>query len=119
MQRDRAASELELQIIKSLQSSHDFLRTNVEIKKIFDNSRKALVGTITYQRYLLEFLLIHFTCDCDICLTLVDSILQIGEQCDDGNPFSGDGCSYSNCTLETGYTCPVAGTACIAVCGDG
>lgn len=28
-----------------------------------------------------------------------------GEQCDDGNSLSGDGCS-ATCTVESGYTCP-------------
>jgi fibro-slime domain-containing protein len=42
------------------------------------------------------------------------------EQCDDGNTTNGDGCS-STCAVETGYTCPTAGTLCtrLAYCGNG
>lgn len=60
-----------------------------------------------------------------------DRLIRIGEQCDDGNVDSGDGCSNS-CVRELGYTCPcsaepgfVCGTtggiggACGSVCGDG
>lgn len=44
-----------------------------------------------------------------------DSMLQAGEQCDDGNTVSGDGCT-NICTTETGYMCtPV----CDGVRGDG
>ena len=41
-----------------------------------------------------------------------DRILSLGEQCDDGNTLSGDGCS-STCQLESTF---VAG---INICGDG
>lgn len=42
----------------------------------------------------------------------------VGEQCDDGNQTSGDGCS-STCTLESGYACPFPGLPCVAAaCGD-
>ncbi len=46
--------------------------------------------------------------------------LDPGEQCDDGNTVSGDGCSAS-CTIEPFYTCPTPGKACKSsiVCGDG
>ena len=33
------------------------------------------------------------------------------EQCDDGNTNSADGCS-ATCTVESGYTCPTAGSPC-------
>jgi len=50
------------------------------------------------------------TCDFQAGITAYcgDGILQIvdGEQCDDGNTVSGDGCS-SSCVLEPGYTCTV------------
>lgn len=45
-----------------------------------------------------------------------DAVLDVGEDCDDDNATSGDGCS-SNCLFEPGYTCPVVGQACIG-CGD-
>ncbi|MEM9863563.1 MAG: DUF4215 domain-containing protein, partial [Myxococcota bacterium] len=41
-----------------------------------------------------------------------------GEACDDGDTRSGDGCS-SSCEVERGWTCPVAGAACLSACGDG
>jgi fibro-slime domain-containing protein len=41
------------------------------------------------------------------------------ETCDDQNSDGGDGCSAS-CQVEAGWTCPVAGAACVAKeCGDG
>ncbi len=49
-----------------------------------------------------------------------DGVLEPGEQCDDGNEISGDGCT-SLCQLELGWTCPGAGQACQReiTCGDG
>ena len=51
-----------------------------------------------------------------------DGTLQasLGEQCDDGNSVSGDGCS-GVCKIEPYYTCPTAGQPCVTtiVCGDG
>jgi fibro-slime domain-containing protein len=43
-----------------------------------------------------------------------------GEECDDGNKVSGDGCS-ADCTIETDYFCPTPGALCtwMVVCGDG
>ncbi len=56
-----------------------------------------------------------------------NSVLDTGEQCDDGNVAAGDGCS-DTCQTETGYACtaPVAATgttaavasSCTVVCGD-
>src|SRR5262249_960264 len=43
-----------------------------------------------------------------------------GEQCDDANTRSGDGCS-SSCKVETGYICSVTGhnpSRCVLACGD-
>src|SRR5690348_6116771 len=40
-----------------------------------------------------------------------DGVLQDGEQCDDGNGASGDGCS-SACVVETGFTCSGSPSAC-------
>src|SRR5262245_22157629 len=34
-----------------------------------------------------------------------------GEECDDGNADSGDGCD-AQCQLEAGFSCPVPGSAC-------
>jgi cysteine-rich repeat protein len=41
-----------------------------------------------------------------------------GENCDDGNSNSGDGCSGS-CTVENGYTCTGLPSVCTTTCGDG
>ncbi len=62
-------------------------------------------------------------CDCPkIC---GDGHVVPGEQCDDGDGYSGDGCS-SSCTIEPGWSCSFVGgmsfnpSACTAqVCGDG
>ena len=49
-----------------------------------------------------------------------NGIIEIGEECDDGNTISGDGCS-STCFIEPHYTCPVAAKPCVhdVICGDG
>jgi fibro-slime domain-containing protein len=48
-----------------------------------------------------------------------DGHLDPGEECDDGNAVSGDGCA-ATCKLESGWDCPTPGAACVAVvCGDG
>jgi fibro-slime domain-containing protein len=49
-----------------------------------------------------------------------DGVIQPGEQCDDGNTASGDGCSAS-CQIETGFVCPTPGQLCTSTikCGDG
>jgi fibro-slime domain-containing protein len=49
-----------------------------------------------------------------------NGVLDPGEQCDDGNTTSGDGCS-STCQLENGYACGDPDTACVPthVCGNG
>jgi fibro-slime domain-containing protein len=48
-----------------------------------------------------------------------DGVVSLGEQCDDGNAASGDGCS-STCQLEANYTCPTPNAPCVATpCGDG
>ncbi len=49
-----------------------------------------------------------------------DAILGAGEQCDDGNVVSNDGCT-NTCLAEAGYTCPTPGQACkrVSFCGDG
>ncbi|QSQ13154.1 DUF4215 domain-containing protein [Myxococcus landrumensis] len=48
-----------------------------------------------------------------------DGRLQPGEQCDDGNTVSGDGCSATG-TIEAGYLCHVPGRACSlsSLCGN-
>ncbi|MEP7119519.1 MAG: DUF4215 domain-containing protein [Byssovorax sp.] len=55
------------------------------------------------------------------CAKLVcgNGVVSLGEQCDDGNTVSGDGCT-SSCQLEANYTCPAPGSPCVATpCGDG
>jgi cysteine-rich repeat protein len=47
-----------------------------------------------------------------------NGVLEPGQACDDGNTTPGDGCS-ATCTVETGFTCTGAPSACAAVCGDG
>ncbi|TSC22940.1 DUF4215 domain-containing protein [Corallococcus sp. Z5C101001] len=48
-----------------------------------------------------------------------DGRLQPGEQCDDGNTVSGDGCSSTG-TVEPGYLCNVPGNPCslASLCGN-
>src|SRR6185295_13130573 len=50
-----------------------------------------------------------------------DSIVQLGEACDDGNSDGADGCSATCAELENGFACPVPGQRCSStvVCGDG
>jgi cysteine-rich repeat protein len=47
-----------------------------------------------------------------------NSLLNIGEECDDGNTISGDGCS-SLCKIETNkyWDCDLIGTPCLPNCG--
>lgn len=49
-----------------------------------------------------------------------DSLLikVLGEECDDGNIVSGDGCS-GTCKLEVGFSCAGTPTVCFTHCGDG
>lgn len=48
-----------------------------------------------------------------------DGVFGPGEECDDGNVVSSDGCT-GGCLLETGWACTAPGTRCIArQCGDG
>jgi fibro-slime domain-containing protein len=49
-----------------------------------------------------------------------NGVLGLGEECDDGNKNSLDGCS-ATCQTEPGYTCPEPGKICklIEFCGDG
>ena len=47
-----------------------------------------------------------------------DGFKAVDEECDDGNLINLDGCT-SNCKKEIGWTCPVQGTPCIEICGDG
>ncbi len=47
-----------------------------------------------------------------------NGVIELGEQCDDGNATPADGCS-ATCQLEPGWTCAAAGSACTTVCGDG
>ena len=47
-----------------------------------------------------------------------NGLLNTGEECDDSNAISGDGCS-SLCKLETGknWDCDSIGEACLPLCG--
>jgi fibro-slime domain-containing protein len=49
-----------------------------------------------------------------------DGILEVTEQCDDGNTTPGDGCT-AECKLESDWVCPTPGAPCVStvVCGDG
>src|SRR5438309_5057450 len=49
-----------------------------------------------------------------------NSVLDTGEQCDDGNGSAGDGCD-ATCHVELGYVCPTVGAPCVreVYCGDG
>ena len=47
-----------------------------------------------------------------------DGIVVAGEECDDHNPFNGDGCSPF-CTVETGWDCSGSPSVCTPTCGDG
>ncbi len=51
-----------------------------------------------------------------------DGLVDITEQCDDGNATPGDGCS-GICVIEPGYTCPMPGMPCVSTvsqtCGNG
>jgi fibro-slime domain-containing protein len=49
-----------------------------------------------------------------------DGVLDSGEDCDDGNTATAvDGCT-ATCTVDAGWVCPTAGSACLQkVCGDG
>ncbi len=49
----------------------------------------------------------------------LNTAFKAGEQCDDKNTTSGDGCSFNTCQLETGFTCPTPGQPCRSNCGDG
>ena len=55
----------------------------------------------------------------EVPATCGDGTKIAGEACDDGNIFSGDGCS-GTCTVETGYTCMgTTPSVCSTNCGDG
>ena len=47
--------------------------------------------------------------------TCGDGVITGLQECDDGNPFSGDGCSEF-CTLEAGYNCVGAPSVCTEDC---
>ena len=47
-----------------------------------------------------------------------DGLIAGGEQCDDGNATSGDGCS-ATCTVEPGFSCMGSPSTCQYICGDG
>lgn len=47
-----------------------------------------------------------------------NGVIDSGEQCDDGNVASGDGCSADG-AIESGYACVAAPSSCAPICGDG
>ncbi len=47
-----------------------------------------------------------------------NGIIEPGEECDDGNTLSGDGCS-ATCRIEQGWECTGEPSVCVTVCGDG
>jgi fibro-slime domain-containing protein len=57
---------------------------------------------------------------CPIPAGCGNGTLDNGEECDDGNNVSGDGCSMT-CRQETGFVCPTPGSPCVSTvaCGDG
>jgi len=61
---------------------------------------------------------IHVTRICPKC---GNKLLETGEECDDGNLLSGDGCS-SGCNVETIFECSknkYEFSTCVPACGDG
>jgi fibro-slime domain-containing protein len=56
----------------------------------------------------------------NIMTTCGNGMLDPGEACDDHNSIGGDGCSKI-CQIESGWSCPNVGQACVrnANCGDG
>ena len=58
--------------------------------------------------------------NCPIPAGCGNGTLGNGEECDDGNNVSGDGCSMT-CRQETGFVCPTPGSPCVSTvsCGDG
>src|SRR5262249_6619832 len=55
---------------------------------------------------------------CSVDVYCGNGVKDTGEQCDDHNRRSYDGCS-STCFIEPGWTCPNNGSACTRVCGNG
>lgn len=56
-----------------------------------------------------------------ICKKCGNKLLESGEECDDGNLLSGDGCN-STCGIETIYECSknkYEFSTCVIACGDG
>src|SRR5664279_3119569 len=49
--------------------------------------------------------------NCPIPAGCGNGTLDSGEECDDGNNVSGDGCSMT-CRQETGFVCPTPGSPC-------
>src|SRR3954463_12203806 len=58
--------------------------------------------------------------DDDASMPCGNGAIESGEQCDDGNTASGDGCTAS-CQVELGWICIAAGSPCLreVYCGDG
>ena len=47
-----------------------------------------------------------------------NGVITTGETCDDMDTMPGDGCS-ATCAIETGFTCTMVPSVCVATCGDG
>ncbi len=54
----------------------------------------------------------------DVARVCGDGVIAPSEDCDDGDPASGDGCSAS-CAPETGYDCAGEPSSCLSTCSDG
>lgn len=72
----------------------------------------ATGSTVPVRRKTSEKLPIKAACGDDLL------IRELGEECDDGNAVSGDGCSAS-CKVEAGFSCAGRPSVCTARCGDG
>lgn len=47
-----------------------------------------------------------------------NGIIELGEECDDGNTAGLDGCTPTFCELEAGYSCPTPGQPCVPLTSD-
>lgn len=47
-----------------------------------------------------------------------NGVINMGEVCDDGNSYGGDGCSAS-CQVESGYECSGSPSVCNLICSNG
>lgn len=52
---------------------------------------------------------------CEGPIACGDGVVNTGEECDDGDPDDGDGCS-SSCVIEAGYRCEGSPSVCVTIC---